>query len=84
MKILTLVTLAVIGFSGQFIAHAEESTADKMKDDTKQAVKDTKHSMKKAGRAASDEACPIVNGKAKCAAKKVKHKLQNATDGLKE
>jgi hypothetical protein len=83
MKILTLVTLAVIGFTSQ-LALADESTADKMKDDTKQAVKDTKHSVKKAGRSASDEACPIVNGKAKCAVRKAKHKVQNATDGLKD
>lgn len=83
MKILALVTLAVIGFTTQ-LALADESAADKMKDDTKQAAKDTKHSLKKAGRAASDEACPIVNGKAKCAAKKVKHKIENATDSLKD
>jgi hypothetical protein len=83
MKILTIVTLAVIGFTCQ-CALAEESPAEKVKEDTKQAAHETSHALKKAGRAASDEACPIVNGKAKCAVKKVTHKVQNATDGLKD
>jgi len=55
-----------------------------IKDDAHDATVKSGNAIKKAGRSASDEACPLVNGKVKCAAKKMKHRAQNASDKMSE
>ncbi|MGZ3652562.1 MAG: hypothetical protein ACXVB9_16390 [Bdellovibrionota bacterium] len=80
MKSLTLITLAVL-FTSQ--AAFAESEGAKVKEDTQQAWSNTKKLVKKESRKADDKACPYVNGKLDCAAKKVKHRAQNATDSMK-
>ena len=46
----------------------------------KEAVEKVKTVTKKGMRAVKDEACPLVDGKVQCAAKKAKHKVENATE----
>lgn len=62
-------SVAAVGF-------AEESTMEKVGTTGNK----TMDSVKKTGRAASDKACEMVDGKMKCAGKKMKHKMQNAKD----
>ncbi len=82
---MTLVKLALVGLiaSAGFAAHAADGEQN-LKEDAKNVAHDTKVSMKKAGRKAQDETCEMVNGKMECAAKKAKHKVENAADDLKK
>jgi len=80
MKSITLITLA-LAFTSQ--AALAESEGAKVKEDTKQAWTNTKKLVKKEARKADDAACPYVNGKLDCAAKKAKHRVQNAADTMK-
>ena len=45
---------------------------------------DMKVSAKKGVRNIKDKTCEMINGKMECAAKKVGHKIQNATDEVKK
>jgi len=47
-------------------------------------MNDTKRGVKKAARAAEDKTCELVNGKMECAAKKVKHSIQNGADKVED
>jgi hypothetical protein len=83
---MTLVKLALIGLiaGATLPALAEGSSGENMKQDAKEVAHDAKVEMKKAGRKIKDETCEMVNGKMECAAKKAKHKVQNAVDDLKD
>jgi gas vesicle protein len=50
--------------------------------DLNNTAKDTKVTVKKAVRNTKDKTCELVNGKLECAAKKMKHKAENAADNL--
>ncbi len=50
----------------------------------KETGRDMKKGLKKGGRKIKDETCELVNGKMECAAKKMKHKIQNGTDEVKD
>ena len=71
--------VAIVAAAG-FAAHAEDS----VKQDVKEAGHDAAVGMKKAGRKVKDETCEMVNGKMECAAKKAKHKVDNAVDDVKK
>lgn len=80
-KLMGLLAVALFGIQGatQF-AYAEET----MKEKAKETMNDAKRGAKKAARAAEDETCELVNGKMECAAKKVKHKIQNGADKVED
>jgi hypothetical protein len=70
--------------AGPMHAMAEENTADKVVSETGEAARDTGKVIKKKARAAKDKGCEMVNGKMDCAAKKLKHKAQNAKDEVND
>ena len=53
-------------------------------DSSKEAANDTKRGVKKGARAVEDKACEMVNGKMECAAKKIKHSMQNGADKVED
>jgi hypothetical protein len=59
---------------------AEETTTEKVKEQGR----DVKKGLKKMARKAEDKVCETVNGKLECAAKKVKHGVENAADEVKD
>ena len=61
-------------------AFADETVKEKMSE----AGNDTKRAVKKGTRKVKDEACEMVNGKMKCAGKKIKHGVQNAGDKVED
>ncbi|MGE3759369.1 MAG: hypothetical protein AB7H97_16520 [Pseudobdellovibrionaceae bacterium] len=65
-------------------SNADESRTEKAVESTKEAGRDLKKNTKKAWRNTKDEACEMVNGKMECAGKKVKHKIQNGVDEVKD
>lgn len=71
---------AILGISPVFIALAETTTGEKVGE----AMEDTAKGAKKMGRAASDKACEMINGKLECAGKKLVHKAKNAKDEIKD
>lgn len=52
--------------------------------DTKEAVSDVKKGARKTGRKIKDKTCELVDGKMSCAGKKMKHKVENAADDVKD
>lgn len=74
-----LLSLALIATPIYFAA-AEETATEK----AGEIVDDAAKNAKKAGRAAADKTCPIVNGRMDCTMKKAKHKMQNAGDEMKD
>ncbi len=79
---MTLMKFALAGLVA--VAVVPAFAADSVKEDVKEAAHDTGKAMKKAGRKVKDETCEMVNGKMECAAKKAKHKIQNAADEIKD
>ncbi len=79
MKKRNLFTSCVIvaTFGLGIAAYAEEPTAMEKLETSKNKTVD---GAKKGMRAAKDETCEMMNGKMHCAGKKMKHKMQNATD----
>lgn len=73
----TLVLASLLTFAP--FLNAEETAGEKIETVKNNAVDKTK----KAYRTAKDEVCELVNGKMECVAKKMKHKVQNATDAAK-
>jgi len=68
----------ILAISPVFIALAETTTTEKVQE----AAEDTAKGAKKMGRAASDKACEMVNGKLECAGKKMVNKAKNAKDEI--
>jgi gas vesicle protein len=52
--------------------------------DTKEAISDVKKGARKTGRKVKDKSCELVDGKMSCAGKKMKHKVENAADDVKD
>lgn len=73
---------AILAMSGP--AMAEEGSSSQATEKVQEAGRDVKKSAKKAGRKVKDETCELVNGKMECAAQKVKHGVQNASDEVKD
>jgi len=55
-----------------------------LSENTKEAVSDIKKGTKKTARSIKDKSCELVDGKMNCAAKKMKHKAENAADEVKD
>lgn len=51
---------------------------------TKEAGRDVSKTAKKGARSLEDKTCEMVNGKMECAAKKLKHGVQNTADEVKD
>ncbi len=49
-----------------------------------ETTKDAKRGTKKGYRKIQDKTCEVINGKAKCFAKKVKHSMENEMDKVKD
>jgi F0F1-type ATP synthase membrane subunit b/b' len=65
-------------------ANAEETKSEKTVEQTKETGRDLKKNAKKTWRHTKDEACEMVNGKLECDGKKMKHKMQNGVDEMKD
>lgn len=59
-----------------------EDTTFKQK--VNEVSKDTERGTKKVIRKVKDETCNMINGKMECAAKKVKHSIQNGADNVED
>ena len=71
--------IAVLGLmSYPIIAHAEETTGEKIKAD----AKDAKRSIKKGAHRIAEKVC--MKSDAKCLADKVKHRASEAKDATKD
>ena len=78
MKTTMMVLACLIACSFMKTAYAEETVMEKVETGTNKAVDATK----KTYRAAEDKSCEMVNGKMQCLGKKMKHKMQNASDKM--
>ncbi len=70
-----------------FGSHAGVNSAladETVKQKAEETMNDAKRSAKKAARDAKDKTCELVNGKMECAAKKVKHSIQNGADKVED
>lgn len=75
--------MALVIFGSQMIgtaAFADESVKEK----AKETYHDSKRGVKKATREVKDKTCEMINGKMECAAKKVKHTIQNGADHVED
>ena len=72
----TFLALALSATMPAVRAFAEEAV--------KEAASDTAKATKKGVRKIKDKTCKMVNGELECAAKKVKHKVENASDEAKD
>lgn len=77
IAILTFAGISIISVNN---AMSEESLTEK----TKELGRDVNRGTKKAVRKVKDETCEMVNGKMECAAKKVKHSIQNTADDVED
>ncbi len=78
----TVVLFGFFFFSIQGIQYAYATETPK--EEAKEALNDAKREVKKVGRAADDKTCRLVNGKTECAAKKIKHSIQNGADNVED
>ena len=79
-KMMGLLSLSLFGLQGAQYAYADKTVKEK----AKETMNDAKRGANKAARSAKDETCELVNGKMECAAKKVKHKIQNGADTVED
>ena len=77
---IALMAVTLMGTYYANVSHADET----MKEKTAEAGNDTKRAMRKGARKVKDETCKMMNGKMECAAKKAKHKMQNAGDKVED
>ena len=75
---LQILSLLILGFSQMSLA------MDPPADKAKEAAQDAKKTMKKSYRNMQDKTCEMVHGKMECKAKEAGHKIQNATDEVKD
>jgi len=75
-----LMATAILGGFTLSAAHADDTVKEK----ASEAANDTKRGVKKGARAVQDKTCEMVNGKMECAAKKVKHSIQNGADNVED
>ena len=76
-----IILLGVLTF-GAFSLPAMSDTT--VKEDAKELAADSKRGTKKAVRAVKDKTCEMINGKMECAAKKVKHSIQNGAGHVED
>lgn len=79
-NLMGLLALSLFGLQATQVAYADETVKEK----AKETMNDAKRGAKKAARAAEDKTCELVNGKMECAAKKVKHSIQNGADKVED
>ncbi|MBC7428574.1 MAG: hypothetical protein H7336_08190 [Bacteriovorax sp.] len=77
---IALMATTLMGIYFVNISHADETVKEK----ATEMGNDTTRAVRKGVRKVKDETCKMVNGKMECAAKKVKHKMQNAGDKVKD
>jgi len=65
-------------------AHLSPAFAEGVVDSANEAVKDTGKALTKGARNLKDKTCEMMDGKMKCAGKKLKHKMQNAGDEVND
>ena len=82
MKYLHLFVLATMlaSISSPLLALADETMGEK----ASEAASDTKKAVRKGTRKVKDKTCEMVDGKMSCAGKKMKHKMENAVDEVKD
>ena len=66
------------------LAHSIPVFAEDVGTNVNEAAKDTKKAVRKGARKVRDKTCEMVDGKLNCAAKKLKHKVQNAGDDVSD
>jgi hypothetical protein len=79
----TILATTLIGLTGMRTSFSGERT-QKVKQSMEETTNDTRRGVKKAGRAVEDKTCELVNGKMKCAAKRVKNGILNGTDKIED
>lgn len=62
----------------------DHSLLEKSSEEIQEVGNDLKRDAEKAVRDAKDESCEMINGKVECAAKKVKHSIQNGADAVED
>lgn len=77
MKLKQIATIGLLSLN--LTAFAEEPTLGQKVDQQTNKASDA---IKKTARKIDDKVCETVNGKIECAAKKVKHSIQNTTDSV--
>mgnify|MGYP003394136389 CR=1 FL=1 len=60
------------------LSRADETIIEKAEATKNKVVNTAKETYK----SANDKGCEIINGKKKCAPKKLRHKIENETDGV--
>lgn len=78
--VLALAVVAADSARAAVAGKNDETVGEKISE----AGRDAKKNLKKGARAVKDKTCEWVNGKMECAAKKLKHKAQNASDEVKD
>lgn len=84
MNLKSIMFLMAAIIMGVFTINLSARADDTMKEKASEAANDTGRAAKKAGRAVKDKTCEMVNGKMECAAKKVKHSIQNGADNVED
>ena len=62
----------------------QESSGESKAEKAGEIAHDAKKNTKKAVRKVKDKTCTMVNGKMECAAKRIKHKAENAADEVRD
>lgn len=74
-----LISVATLSFVGS--SCNKDNT---VKQEMNEAGRDISRGTSKTVREVKDQTCEMVNGKMECAAKKVKHSIQNTTDNIED
>ena len=82
VKVLTMSLL--IFFAAATMSNSHFAQATETKEKVTEVANDSKRAVKKAVRNAKDKTCEMINGKMECAAKKVKHTVQNGVDKVED
>lgn len=79
MKSFWIVLIALTSLSAFANSNMEEKK-QKMEERTDEATADMGRGIRRTSREVKDKTCELVNGKMECAARKVKHSIQNGVD----
>lgn len=80
---LILLLFAIMIFSMTSV-FADKTKKTEVRQEMEEVGRDTKRGTSKAFREVKDETCELINGKMECAAKKVKHSIQNGADQVED
>ena len=75
-----LIAVASLSFVGSSCSDKDRTVKQEMNE----VSRDLNRGTSKAVREIKDQTCEMVNGKMECAAKKVKHSIQNITDDIED